>query len=156
MCDGVELIGVAVSPVAGLVFAAINVGAEVPLHIPCNDEVEPAIAVVIYEGRACAPTAATDARLGSHIGESPVAIIVIKSVSAEVRHQKVSVAVVVVVAGCDSHAVQAPLQTSFLSDVGKGAIAIVVIQPVPETRIGFVWRNAAWHRIQDLCSIREE
>src|SRR6266567_4571646 len=106
MCDGVELIGVAVSPVAGLVFAAINVGAEVPLHIPCNDEVEPAIAVVIYEGRACAPTAAADARLGSLIGESPVAII--------------------------------------------------VIQPVPETRIGFVWRNAAWHRIQYLCSIREE
>src|SRR3989442_723439 len=100
MCAGVELIGVAVSPVAGLVFAAINVGAEVPLRIPCNNEVEPAIAVVIYEGRACAPTAAADARLGSDIGESPVAIIVIKSVSAEVRHQKVNVAVVV--EHCDS------------------------------------------------------
>src|SRR5712691_7544364 len=65
----VELVGMAIGTVPGFMVTAIDVRAEVPLHIPADDEIEMAIAIVIHKTRARAPSAAAHSRLRSHIGE---------------------------------------------------------------------------------------
>ena len=40
--------------------------------------------------------------------------------------------------------------------ISKSAIAVITVEAVPETRIGFVRRRATWHRILNLRSIHEE
>jgi len=124
--DRFELVGVAIGAIAGTVFATVNFR-EVPLHITTDDQIQPPIAVVVNEARARAPSAAAHACLGRNIGERAVAVVVIKNIPTEVRHQEIDIAIVVVVSSGDPHAIEPPLQPSLLSNVCKGAVAIVVI-----------------------------
>ena len=84
--NSVELVGMAVSAIAGLVLAAKNVGAEVPFQVAGNDQIEAAVAIIVDKTRARAPTAAAHAGLCSNVGKGAVAVIVIKNVSTQVGH----------------------------------------------------------------------
>ena len=109
MSDRLKLIGMAIRAIPGTVFPAENIQTEIPLHIASDDQIKPAIAVIIDEAGAGAPSTAADARLVSDVGESSITVVVIKNVSAKVRYQKINLAIVVIVTAGDSHAVQAPL-----------------------------------------------
>ena len=109
MSDRLKLIGMAIRAIAGTVFPAENVQIEIPLHIASNDQIKPAVAVIIDEAGAGAPCTAADARLVGDVGKSSISVVMVKNVSAKVRHQKINVAVVIVITAGDPHAVQVPL-----------------------------------------------
>ena len=104
VCDRFELVGVAIGAIAGTVFTTVDVR-EVPLHVATDDQIQPPVAVVVNEARACAPSGATHAGLGRNIGERAVAVVVIKNISTEVCDQEVDIAIVVVVACGDAHSI---------------------------------------------------
>ena len=67
-------------------FTAKHIKAEIPLHIASDDQIKPAIAVIIDEAGAGAPSTAADARLVTDVGESSITVVVIKNISAKVRY----------------------------------------------------------------------
>ncbi len=136
--------------------SAINVGGEIPLHVAGHDQVEAAIAIVIHEAGAGAPSAPAHASLGGDVSKSAVTVVVVKNISAQVGDQQVDVSVVVVIAGRHSHAVGVALHSGGFGDVSKSAIAVVAIEPVPVARIGFVRQRPARHGILNLRSVHEE
>ena len=77
----------------------VRVLGERPLEVVGDEEVQPAVVVEIQEGRARLQGVARhrDARPGGHVGEAPVAFVVVEHVVAVVRDQDVHVAVVVVI-----------------------------------------------------------
>ena len=99
--QGLEDVRVAVDAVPLLSPAApvVRVLGEGPLEVVRDEEVQPAVVVEIQEGRARLQGVARhrDARPGGHVGEAPVALVVVEHVVAVVRDQDVHVAVVVVV-----------------------------------------------------------
>jgi hypothetical protein len=141
MRDRIELVGMAVGAISGLMQPTINVGGKVPLHVAGHDQVEAAVAIVVHEAGAGAPSAPAHTSLRGNVSKSAVAIVAIKNIPAQVGDQQVDVPVIVVIPDRHSHAVGVALHAGCLGDVGKGAIAIVTIEAVPVTRIGFV-RNA--------------
>src|SRR5579859_4528875 len=90
------------------------------------------IAVVIHE---CSPGVPVILRLqqagfARHIGESPVAVVVVKNVPAVISDEKVQVAVVVVIPDAHSLTPTMPHQSRFFGNVSKGSVAVVPIQMV--------------------------
>ena len=107
-------------------FAAGRADSTVVVDIAGNEEVEPAVAVVVAPGGAGGPVAERDAGLFGNIGEGAVVVVVVEAVLAEVGDVEVGPAVVVVVA--DGHA-EAPAvvgDAGFCGDVGEGAVMVVV------------------------------
>src|SRR4029077_11096617 len=154
--NGVKLIRMAVSSITGFALTAENVGAEIPLHIARDDQIEPAIPIVVDETRARTPSAAAHARFGGNVGEAAVAVVVIKSVASQVGHEQINVAIVIVVTGGHAHAVQPSLQPRGFSHVGERAIAIVVIKTVPEPGVGLIGCSGTGHRGLDPCAVDEK
>src|SRR5579864_1571013 len=101
-----------------------------------------AVVIVITERGAGPPGAAIiHARTSSDICESTIAIVAEECAAIEISDVHVVVAIVVIVADCDtkSPAAGSRVQARLSSDVSKGAILIVVVEPGLILRaIGFV------------------
>src|SRR5438477_6988592 len=74
----------------------------VELHIPGNEQIKPAIVIVVSPGRAGGPSAYRDARFLGDIGKGSIMIVVIKAVLAKVRDVEIRPPVIVIVGDRDS------------------------------------------------------
>ena len=68
------------------------------IHEVADEQVEPAIVVVVEPDSAGSPSGSGDAGLLGHIGESAVAVVVIENAATVLRDVEVGKAVAVVVA----------------------------------------------------------
>src|SRR5262249_59387334 len=84
---------------------APDIRAEVPFEVPCDDQVEQAVAIVVDEESARRPASAANSRPVRYLREGPVPVVVIEDVAVHVRDIKVSVSVVVVICGGGAHTV---------------------------------------------------
>ena len=156
----VVVVGMAIGAIAWLLLAAVAVGLKAPLHVARDEQIELAVVVVVEEPRARAPPASRDtpARLG-HVGERAVAVVVIQRVAAVIRHVEIFEAVVVVVAHRDAHAVlvlRHAGESRLLRDIDERAVRSLVVQPVPECRVGLVRQLARGHRVVEPGAVRQE
>ena len=85
----------------------MDVACEAVDQVVADEQVEPAVAVVVDERRRHAPAAAiVRAGLLRDVGERAVAVVAEQLAAAEAREVEVDAAVVVEVAGRDAHAVR--------------------------------------------------
>src|SRR6266852_8786562 len=152
----VELVGMAVGAISGLMQSAIDVGGEVPLYVASHDQVEAAIAIVVHETGAGAPSTAAHASLGGNVSKSAVTVVVVKNIPAQVGDQQVHISIIVEITDSHPHTVGVALHSRVFRDVSKSAISVIAIEAVPVTRIGFVGQRPARHGVLNLRSIHEE
>src|SRR5204863_4042479 len=67
-------------------------------------------------------------RLFGHVGEGPLAVVVIQNVPAVVGDVKIVVTVVVIVADADSHAPAGVIETRARGHIRERAVAVVAIE----------------------------
>ena len=101
-----------------------------PFDVVGDEQIEPAVFVVIEPSRAGGPSAfIRDTSFRGDVGESAVAVVVIEDGAAVASHVEIGIAVVVEVADGDSLAVVAfAADAGFFSDVGESSVAVVVIK----------------------------
>src|SRR5712692_8123402 len=136
----------AVGTVSFFVFSAPDV-VKIPFEIPQHDQIKESIAIQINPCSACRPATASDGGFLRHIGESAIAIVVIKLVPAVRSNVQILIAVIVVIPYGYSHAVARSLQTGLLGNVFERAVCLLVIQPIPilpppSFRADIFWRCA--------------
>ncbi len=120
----------AVCSVSFFVFSAPDV-VKIPFEIPQHHQIKESIAIQIHPGRTRRPSAASDAGFLRHIGESAIAIVVIKLVPTVRSNIQVLVAVIVVISDGYAHSISRSLQPCFLRDVFERTVRLLVIEPVP-------------------------
>src|SRR5713226_10661073 len=96
MRNRVELVGMAVGAISGLMQSTIDVGGKVPLHVAGHDQVEAAIAIVVHEAGAGAPSAPAHPSPGGDVSKSAVTVVVVKNIPTQVGNQQVDVPIIVV------------------------------------------------------------
>ena len=134
------VVGMAVGAVARPVLAAPEVVLRRPLDIVRDQEVEPAVLVVVEPSGAGGPLALVrHTCFGCDFGKSSVAIVVIKDRAAVTGDVQIRVAVVVEIA----HGHPLPVKTfgphaGFFRDVGECAVAVVAIERGAERLQRFV------------------
>ena len=97
----------------------------IDVHVTRDEQIEPAVAVVVAEARAGRPAARHDAHALGDVGERAVAIVAIEAVGPVVRDVEVRPAVVVDVAGRDAEAPSFVRDAGAIGDVGELEVAIV-------------------------------
>src|SRR5579862_6049578 len=127
MSDRREEIRVAVSPISGLVLATGRAGAEIPIHIARDHQVEPAVTIVIHETCTHRPAAGSHAGNPGYIRERAISSVVVQNTTAQVGDVEVREAVVVIVPGGHAHAVGMALNSGPFGHVGESAVAIVSV-----------------------------
>src|SRR6266550_667699 len=111
-----------------------------------NDDVEMAVVIEVEETGRDGPAAACDSCFGGNVGESSVAIIVIKDVLPVARNEEIGVAVIVVVADRDAHAVVASASVGKargFRHVRETAVFVLAIEAIPVAWVGtikFLWK----------------
>ena len=113
---------------------AALVGGLGPLHVVGDEQVEPAVAVVVHKRRAGAEVGVDDAGGPGDVGELEGAVVAIQPIALERRDVEVLVAVVVDIACRDAHPVDRLVEAAALDDVGERAVAIVAVEPVDRCR----------------------
>src|SRR5580698_230570 len=78
---------------------------DAPIQIAGNEQIQPAVVIVIEKSRRSRPTAGGDASLRGDIRKSAVAIVVIQNILSEVGHVDVRKTVIVIIPDRDSHSV---------------------------------------------------
>src|SRR6266404_6711127 len=120
----------AVGAVAGAVLAAPNIIFRRPLDVIGDDEIEPAIFVIVKPAGAGGPAAFVgDPGFCSDVGEGAVAVVVIEDAAAVPGY--VDVGIIVIVEVTDGYALAImsfASESSFSGDIGEGTVAIVVVQ----------------------------
>ena len=107
------------------------------VHVIRDEQIEQAVAVVIQPGGAGRPALVVHAGLARDIGESPVAVVVIKNVRAEVGDVEVLETVVVVIPNRHAHAVADVPDAGFFRDVLKPQPAALDEQVAEKAVSGF-------------------
>ncbi len=97
-----------------------------------DEQIEPAVVVVIEPDRAGTPAWSRDTRFLRHVGEGAVAIVVIEDAASVLRNVEVWEAISVVIPHRNTHAIATPSHAGFLRHVGECAVAIVAIQRVAQ------------------------
>ncbi len=111
---------------------------EIEIHVVGDVEIEIAIVVVVAEGSAGSPASRiADASLGGHIGEGPVAIVVIQHGAVEIRDVQVFFSIVVVVAYRGSESPAAVADSGLSRHIGECAVVIVVVELAGVALAGF-------------------
>ena len=113
--DAVEL--------AELAFAELGQRVEPDVDVVGDEQVEPAVAVVVGERRAGRPPRIADAGLRGDVRERPVVIVAIQMVRAVAGDVEVVPAVVVEVGGDRAHAPSGIADTCLVRDVDERAVA---------------------------------
>ena len=122
--------GMTVGAVAGAPLAAPDIVLRRPLDVVGDDQIEPAIFVVIEPSGAGGPSAFVgDAGFGGDIGEGSVAVVVIENGAAVAGDVEIGIAVVIEIADRNALAVVSfAADAGFFGDVGKSSVAVVVIE----------------------------
>ena len=89
------------------------------LHELADEQIEPAVVVVIEPDRAGGPSRRGHAGFFGHVGKSAVAVVVIENASAVLRYVQIRKAVAIVVADRDTLAVAAGRDSGLLGHVGE-------------------------------------
>ena len=100
------------------------VGVEV--HIAGDEQIEPAIAIIVAKGRPARPVAQLHAGLLRGVGEGAIVVVVIEAILAEIGDEQIGPAIVVIVADGYSEAPAVVGHACFCRDIGKGAVVVVV------------------------------
>ena len=108
--------------------ALLVVGVE--LQVVRDEEVEPAVTVVVEERGAASPLAVVDSGPRGHVGERAVTVVVVEDARAVGRDVEIAVAVVVVVAHRQAHATTHPADAGLLRHVGEGSVAVIPVEGV--------------------------
>src|ERR1043165_5979796 len=141
-----EVVRVAVG--ANLRRAAVERAAlKVPIHVARDEEVEPPVAVVVEPARARRPARRARLRLLRHVLESAIAAVTIQSRATQAGDVEVYEAVAVEVSGRRAHRVAFAAQSRALGHVLEGAVRLLMIETIPEARLGFVGPRAFRHRV---------
>src|SRR5262249_46816041 len=129
-----------VGAVARAVFAAPQIVAGRPVDVVQYDQIEIAVVVVVKPGRAGRPAAfVADSGLCRHVGEGSVAVVVIENRALVAGHIKIGITVVVVVGDRDALAIVIfGCYAGLFRDIGKGSVAVVVVERGAHRMIGFV------------------
>ena len=129
----------AVEALAQLVVAAEHVARQRELDEAAEEQIEPAVVVVVEPDRARRPAGRGDARLLGDVGERAVAVVVVQRAAAVRGDEDVGVAVVVVVGDGAAHAeLRAAGDAGLVGDVGERAVAVVLVERVLERRLRLV------------------
>src|SRR5438105_11950643 len=102
-------------------------------HVAADEQIEPAIAVVIEERRSRMKSTrfcTSYAGLVGHIAKGSVAVVVIQNIPAVLSHKKIRKAIVVVIAPDTTQSVARPWNAGFLSDIGECAVSIIPVQGI--------------------------
>src|SRR5689334_6046116 len=149
----------AVGAIAGLFFSTIAVGLESPIHITGDEEIKLAVVVIVKKSGAGAPSTARDSGAFGDIRERAVSVVMIERVAAVTRYINIFKAVVIVIAYRYAHIVVVlwhSSETRLFRDIGKRAIGILMIKPVPELAVGLVGQFVIRHGVVDLGTVGEE
>ena len=119
------------SPVDGIA-AELRSWILLEVHEVADEEIQASVVVVIKPYGAGGPAGSGDAGFRGDVGESAVAVIVIKNAAGILRDVKVGESVAIVISDCDAHAVGVAGHAGFFGDVGKSAVAIVAIERVTQ------------------------
>src|SRR5579883_864428 len=117
--------------VAGGVLSARGHPGLVEHHVVRDEQVEPAVAVVIDPRAAAAVADARVQQAGAfgHIGEGAVAVVVEQQVLAPAGDEKIVEAVVIVIPDGDAGGPHGAAQAGFFGDIGERAVAMVAVEP---------------------------
>ena len=96
------------------------------------------IPVIVQKSAAGSPACgrAQQAGFAGNIGEGPISVISIEDILPPIGHKQVVEAVVVVVANAHAACPAGFCQARFYRDVAKGAVPVVVVEPVGDARGG--------------------
>ena len=83
------------------------------------DQIQAAVAIIVDERCARAPSRIVYARFLGYIRKGPVAVVVIKNIGAKIRHVDIGIAVVVVIANRYAHAVPDVTDAGTFRDINK-------------------------------------
>ena len=97
-----------------------------------DEQIEPAIIVVVEPDGAGSPSRCGDACFCCDIGKRTIPVVVIKDAVWILRKVDVRKAIAIVVADGNSHAIGIARYTGFLRDIGERAIAIIVVQRITQ------------------------
>ncbi len=114
---------------AGFLGAESRKVVEVEVDVVRDEEVDEAVVVVVAEGSAGGPSV-IDAKASGlrDVGEGAVTVIAVKNDATETGDEEVGPSVVIVIADGDAHGPAGETYAGFVGDVGKGAVAIVVVE----------------------------
>ena len=76
-------------------------------------------------------------------------------VAAERGHEKIFIAVVVVIADGDAHAVADTLQSGFGGDIFKGAVRLLVVETIPVLSAGLLRDRSLGNKVRKRRSVYE-
>ncbi len=132
--------GMAVGTVARAALAAPDIIFRSPLDVVGDDQIEPAVFVVIEPSRAGGPSAFIgDAGFRRDVGKRAVAVVVIENGAAIAGHIQIGIAVIVEVADGNALAVMAfTADAGFLGDIGESSVAVVVVERATQRMRRFV------------------
>src|SRR5207247_6318725 len=100
-----------------------------------DDEVEPAVAVVIEEAGRRGPQGVFDSGGLGDVDEGAVAVVAEEADAAVFGNENVGETVVVDVGDGDAHAVTADVEAGAGADVFEAAVGFLVVQPVARRRV---------------------
>src|SRR5919108_2562066 len=132
--------GMAIGTIAGSTFAAPEIVGRRPLDVIRDDQVQPAVLIVVKPPRTGRPSPfIRDLCLDGNIGEGSVAVVVIKDGASVPGHVQIRIAIVVEVAHGDSlPIVSFTTHAGFLSNICKGTVAIIVVKSAAQGMRRFV------------------
>ncbi len=116
---------------------AVRILVDLPVTIVDHEEIEQPVVVVVEPASADGPhllamcVLSGNACLGGDFGERAVAIVVKKLVARDVGEKNVGVAVIVVIANGDTHAVACAGDACFFGHVSERAVVVVVEEAIP-------------------------
>ena len=117
------------------------------VEIVGDAQVEVSVAVVVHPGAAGAVAHGVLAKPGllRHVGECAVAVVAVQHVVAVVGHKQIVEPVVVVVAHGDGRGPAGADEAGLRRDVGKRAVAVVLVQAVGRARRRALQAGAVEH-----------
>jgi hypothetical protein len=126
---------------------AVRVLVDFPMAVVDDEEIEKAVIVVVEPTRTDRPhlpamrMGAGNARFYGDVGKSSVPVVVKKLITGNVGNENVGATIVVVVTNGDTHSVACSGHAGFFSDIGKRAVVVVAIEPVPVVGRGLFKRR---------------
>ena len=119
-----------VRAVTGAMLSAPNIVLGIPFDVVGDDEIEPAILVVVEPtGTGGPPTLIRDSSLGRYVSKSSTSIVVVKNGTAVTGHIHIRKSVIVEIPDCHALSIVAfTTYARFCGDISKSSIAIVVIK----------------------------
>src|SRR5262249_22271087 len=116
---------------ARLVLAELRQVVEVVVHVIGDEEVQPAVIVIIYEGRSSRPSRVVYAGGPGNISERPITIISEEVVRSQTGDIEVIETIVIVIADGGAHSPAHVADTGLVRYIGKCPVAVVVIERAP-------------------------